>query len=231
MDKEAGKKSAALRAVEFVENGMTLGLGTGSTAEYFVDAIGGKVRSGWEIKGVATSHATAEQARSVGVNVIMPDETTVIDLAIDGTDEADPQLNLIKGGGGALLREKIVASAAEKFIIIADKSKRVSSLGAFPLPVEIEPYCWALTISTMRKLFHDNGFSDVEINLRGAAGAFTRSDGGHYIADCKLLKIENPQALDMALKSIPGVIETGLFCAMADTIIYGDENDVSVEDA
>lgn len=229
MDKEAGKKAAALRAVEFVDNGMTLGLGTGSTAEYFINAIGNKVRSGWEIKGVATSEATAAQARGVGVDLILPDETTEIDLAVDGTDEADPQLNLIKGGGGALLREKIVARAAKKFIVIADKSKRVTSIGAFPLPVEIDPYCWALTISGIRETFRDAGFGDAEIQMRAFQGNFTRSDGGHYIADCKLLKIEDPATLDAALKSIPGVIETGLFCAMADTIIYGDENGVSVE--
>ena len=127
MDKEAGKRLAAEEAAKHIERGMTLGLGTGSTAAYFVDIVGKLVSQGWDLRGVPTSEATREHAERLGVEIIEPDETTVIDLAVDGADEADPALNLIKGGGAALLREKIIAHAAKKFIVIADKTKRVAA--------------------------------------------------------------------------------------------------------
>lgn len=231
MNKDAGKKRAAEEAAKYVERGMTLGLGTGSTAAHFIDLLAPKIAEGWPLKGVPTSEETRRRAESIGVEIIIPDETTVIDLAVDGADEADPKLNLIKGGGGALLREKIVANAAKRFIVIADKSKRVATLGAFPLPVEIEPFGWALTVRNIRETLHMGGYEAAKLDLRGAQGNFSKSDGGNFIVDCALGRIDDPAALDWALQAIPGVVETGLFCGLADMVIYGDESDVSVERA
>jgi len=229
MDKEAGKRLAAEQAATHVERGMTLGLGTGSTAKYFVEIMGARIKEGWALRGIPTSEETSRQAQAVGIELITPDETTIIDLAVDGADEADPQLNLIKGGGGALLREKIIASAARKFIVIADKSKRVVALGAFPLPVEIDPFAWALTVKRLREVLVEQGYQSPKLNLRAAEGAPIFSDGGNLIIDCALERIESPSLLDKSLAEIPGVVETGLFCDIADLIIYGDADGVSTE--
>ncbi len=229
MDKEAGKKRAAEEAATHVERGMTLGLGTGSTAKYFVEVMGARISEGWSLRGIPTSEVTRRQAEQVGIEIITPDETTIIDLAIDGTDEADPSLNLIKGGGGALLREKIIANAARKFIVIADKSKRVAALGAFPLPVEVEPFSWALTVSQLREVLTEYGYQNPVLKLRAAAGEAFNSDGGNLIIDCALGRIDNPANLDKSLVEIPGVIETGLFCGMTDLIIYGGGDGISTE--
>lgn len=228
MDKDAGKKRAAEEAAKHIERGMTLGLGTGSTAAHFVDIVGKRVSEGWDLRGVPTSEATRAHAERLGVEIIEPDETTVIDLAVDGADEADPSLNLIKGGGAALLREKIIAHAAKKFIVIADKSKRVAALGAFPLPVEISPFSWALTVAALRRVLTENGFENAPLELRARDGAPVKTDGGNLIIDCKLGRIENPAALETALAAIPGVLESGLFCGMADMVIYGDADGVSI---
>lgn len=228
MDKDRGKRLAAEEAAKHVERGMTLGLGTGSTAAHFVDIIGARVAEGWPLKGVPTSEATRRQAESLGIEIIEPDETTVIDLAVDGADEADPKLNLIKGGGAALLREKVVAYAAKKFIVIADKSKRVAALGAFPLPVEISPYGWALTVAAMRRTLAAEGFENAQLEVRSTDGVSVKTDGGNLIIDCALGRIEDPASLEKALNAIPGVLECGLFCGMTDMIIYGDENGASV---
>lgn len=229
MNKEAGKRAAALKAIDYVSPNMTLGLGTGSTAKYFVEALAPKINEGWCLKGVPTSDATDALARSIGIEIIVPDETTQIDLAVDGTDEADPDRNLIKGGGGALLREKIVASTAKKFVVIADKSKRVVQLGAFALPVEVDPFGWALTVAKMRTLFQQHGFNNPALELRALDGMPVKSDGNHLLIDCHLGAITDPAALDKLLTAIPGVIETGLFCKLADVIIYGDETGISVD--
>lgn len=228
MDKEAGKRLAAEEAAKHVERGMTLGLGTGSTARYFVDIMGKRVAEGWPLRGVPTSEETRKQAQNLGVEIIEPDETTIIDLAIDGADEADPELNLIKGGGAALLREKIVAHAANKFIVIADKSKRVATLGAFPLPVEISPFGWALTVSAIRRTLVAQGYDNPALELRAFDGLPVRTDGRNLIIDCKLARIENPAGLEQALNAIPGVLECGLFCGMADLVIYGDHDGISI---
>ncbi len=231
MDKEAGKKRAAAEAANYVERGMTLGLGTGSTAKYFIDIMGERIAEGWLLRGVPTSEATRSQAERAGIEIIEPDETTVIDIAVDGADEADPDLNLIKGGGGALLREKIVATAAKKFIVIADKSKRVAKLGVFPRPVEVEPFGWALTVANIRKVLDAAGFKNPKLELRAVEGAPFISDGGNLILDCALDRIEAPAALDKALRAIPGIIETGLFCGIADLAIYGDKDGVTTDKA
>jgi len=229
MDKDAGKRRAAEEAAKHVERGMTLGLGTGSTAAHFIDFVGARIAEGWPLRGVPTSEETRRQAENVGIEIIEPEETTSIDLAVDGADEVDTDFNLIKGGGGALLREKIVAGAAAKFIVIADKSKRVSHLGAFSLPVEIEPFGWALTVRRLRYVFQEFGFERPELTLRHVNGAAFKSNGDHFIVDCALRRIDDPAPLDAALNGIPGVIETGLFCGMSDMIIYGDEDGVVVE--
>ncbi|MCB2112024.1 MAG: ribose-5-phosphate isomerase RpiA [Parvularculaceae bacterium] len=214
------KKAAARAAAHYVETGMTLGLGTGSTAAHFVAAIGEKVRNGLEIKAVPTSEDTARKAIAAGIEIIEPDETTVIDLAVDGADEADGYRQLIKGGGGALLREKIVAAAAEKFVVIADASKRVAQLGAFALPVEIERFAFALTVRSVRETLAALGYVDRDMRLRaGPEGPSFLSDGGNYILDCRLERIDDATELDKALRAIPGVVETGLFIGLADEII------------
>jgi len=210
---------------------MTLGLGTGSTAAHFIDLLQPLMAEGYSLRGIPTSQASRRQAEAIGVEIIEPDETTQIDLAVDGADEVDPDLNLIKGGGGALLREKIVASAAKEFIVIADKSKRVAALGAFPLPVEIEPFGWALTVRRLREVFAEAGLMKANLELRPGNDTPFLTDGGNLIVDCALGRIDDPAALDHALTAIPGVIETGLFCGMTHMVIFGDEDGVSIVEA
>jgi len=231
MEKEAGKRLAAEEAAKHVTRGMTLGLGTGSTAAYFVDIVGKLVAEGWPLRGVPTSEATRLHAERLGVEIVEPDETTEIDLAVDGADEADPNLNLIKGGGAALLREKIIAHAAKKFIVIADKSKRVTALGAFPLPVEISPFSWALTVAAVRRTLAAQGFEHAKLEIRSRDGLPVKTDGGNLIIDCRLGRIEDPAALEQALAAIPGVLESGLFCGMTSLVIYGGEDGVSTQSA
>lgn len=231
MTTDAAKRAAAAEAVKLVERGMTLGLGTGSTAAHFVDLLKPLVEQGYDLRGVPTSMATRDQALSIGVDIIEPDETTTIDLAVDGADEADEDLNLIKGGGAALLREKIVAGAARNFVVIADASKRVTTLGAFALPVEIEPFGWAVTVRRLRETLTTLGFSTPKVALRAGPDGPVMSDGGHLIVDCALERIDAPLTVERALTLIPGVIETGLFCGMAHKIIYGEGNNVTVMDA
>ena len=214
------KENAARAALAEVRDGMTLGLGTGTTAAVFVRLLGQRPGAA-ELACVATSQETERQAREAGLSVVTPDETTVIDLAVDGADEAAPDGALIKGGGGALLREKIVAAAARRFVVIADASKRVSMLGAVPLPVEIEPFAWALTVRAVRETLRENGLGDPELALRPGGGGFAETDGGNLVLDCKLGRIEEPVLLDRRLTMIPGVVTTGLFTGLADTIYFG----------
>lgn len=229
MSADAYKKQAAEAAVEFVQPEMTLGLGTGSTAAHFIAAIGARVREGLFVRAVPTSEDTARKAAAAGIDLVEPDETTIIDLAVDGTDEVDGALCLIKGGGGALLREKIVANAASKFIVIADVSKKVAQLGRFPLPIEIDRYAFALTVRAVRETLSRFGHPRADIRLRaGAAGPQFMSDGGNFILDCALARIENAPALDAALKQIPGVVETGLFIGMADKVILAGAGGLEV---
>ncbi|HNR75662.1 MAG TPA: ribose-5-phosphate isomerase RpiA [Parvularculaceae bacterium] len=221
------KKAAALAAIGEVRPGMTLGLGTGSTAAHFIAALGEKACEGFGLRAVPTSEDTARKAAAVGIEIIEPDETTIIDLAVDGADEADGAKRLIKGGGGALLREKIVAAAARRFVVIADASKRVAELGAFPLPVEIDCFSYALTVRAVRETLASLGYAKPDIRLRaGPEGLSFLSDGGHYILDCRLGRIGAPEDLDKALKAVPGVIETGLFIGLADEVILAGPDGV-----
>lgn len=215
------KKAAAAEAAKRVDSGMTIGLGTGSTAAYLIALLGERVKSGLRINAAPTSEDTRAKAQAAGVALIEPDETTVIDMAIDGADEIDGRGDLIKGGGGALLREKIIAHAARRFIVIADASKRVAQLGAFPLPVEIARFAYGATVRVLRERLTSLKMTP-NITLRFKSGAPFVTDGGNYVVDCALGRIPDAAALDRALKEIPGVIETGLFAGLAhEAIVAG----------
>lgn len=214
MDAREMKIRAAATALEHVEDGMRLGIGTGSTAEEFVRLLAEKVAGGLRVEGVPTSERTARLCVELGVPLKSLDELPELDLTIDGADEIDPALNLIKGGGGALLREKIVASASARMIVIADESKIVDTLGAFPLPIEINPFGQAATRIAVEKLASRLGLSG-EMKLRASGDGLFSTDGGHLILDASFGRIPDAEALAGALNSIPGVVEHGLFINMA----------------
>lgn len=212
---EEMKKAAALKALELVQPGMKLGLGTGSTARHLVDGLGARVADGLEVICVPTSEATRIQAESLSIPLGDLGELKRLDLTIDGADEIDPNLRLIKGGGAALLREKIVAAASTRMVVIADDSKCVDPLGAFPLPVEVNPFAHAATADAISDVITNTGHrADIVLRMAGAEPLVT--DGGHYIYDCKLGEILSPEALALALNQIPGVVEHGLFIGLAD---------------
>lgn len=222
------KLQAAERALEFVEPGMKLGLGTGSTAAKFVDLLGAKVKAGLDVIGVPTSEATRAQAAALGIRLTTLEDDPLLDLTIDGADEIDDELRLIKGGGGALLREKIVAAASERMIVIADATKRVPVLGAYPLPVEVVRFGIAATRNMIEMLAADVGCTG-HIRLRmGLDGQPFVTDGGNYIFDCAFGRIEDADALDEALRRIPGVVEHGLFLDMADAAVIAGADGVQV---
>lgn len=217
------KKAAALAAVAHIKSGMKLGLGTGSTAKHFVDAVGDKVRQGWDLVCVPTSEATRKQAEDLGIKLTTLDETPVLDVTVDGADELDSELRLIKGGGGALLREKIVASSSRKMIVIADGSKKVDVLGKFPLPVEIVPFGLKATGGKIEQALAWSG-NKGPIMLRMRDGKPFITDNGNVILDCALGRIANAEKLAAALSSIPGVVDHGLFIGMASlALIAGDK--------
>ena len=211
----ASAKAAAGRAAAgLVEDGMRLGLGTGSTAEAMLYALAERVAGGLPVVGVPTSERTALLARELSIPLSAPDETPELDLAIDGADEIDPGFALIKGGGGALFREKIVAAAAARFVVIADAAKRVAALGAFPLPVEVTPFAVRPVARRLARL-------GCTVRLRtDSAGAFV-TDEGNRILDCAFGRIDDPAALAAALDGMVGVVEHGLFVGMADTALIG----------
>ncbi|MGO4388807.1 ribose-5-phosphate isomerase RpiA [Microvirga sp. 2YAF29] len=213
------KRAAAERAAELVTDGMRLGLGTGSTAAHFVTVIGERVRSGLKVVGVPTSEATRVQAQREGIPLATLDEMPELDLTVDGADELDDDLRLIKGGGGALLREKIVASASARMVVIVDGSKRVSKLGKFPLPIEVVPFGLTATERAIVKLLDSLSMTG-ELRLRMAGdGAPYVTDGGHFILDAHLDRIEKPNVLASTLNNIPGVVEHGLFIGLASGAI------------
>ena len=212
-DSERLKREAARRALDLVEPGMRLGLGTGSTARHFVDLLGEKVAAGLKVRCVATSEATLAQANGLGIPMTTLDDMPELDLTVDGADEIDPELRLIKGGGGALLREKIVAAASRSMAVIADSTKLVPRLGAFPLPVEVVPFGLAATRLHIRKTIGSLGLSGDPVLRRGQSPFVT--DGGHFILDCRIGAIPDPERLAAALSAIPGVVEHGLFIGYA----------------
>ncbi|PTN09737.1 ribose-5-phosphate isomerase RpiA [Mangrovibacterium marinum] len=206
------KQLVGEKATEYIKDGMIVGLGTGSTAVYAIQKIGQLVKDGLKIQAVPTSKATEQLARELNIPLLDIDQVRSIDLAIDGADEFDPQKNLIKGGGGALLREKIVASISKEFICIADLSKSSPVLGSYPLPVEVTPFASELTAYLLSKL----GCTPV---LRTVNGTPFITDNQNYIIDCKFEKIEDPATLTIKLNQIPGVVENGLFANMATRVI------------
>jgi ribose 5-phosphate isomerase A len=228
MNADAQKRAAAARAVEFVRPGMRLGLGTGSTARHFVELIGERVRAGLDIIAVPTSEATFADAKRCGIPLTTLDETPELDLTVDGADEIGPGLCLIKGGGGALLREKIVAAASARMIVIADHSKNVARLGQFPLPIEVTSF--GLT-STERALDKAIGAIQAPGRLtlrRGKDGHAFVTDGGHWILDAALGRIDDPVGLAHALSDVPGVMEHGLFIGLAQMAIIGGPDGVEI---
>lgn len=225
-DRDQRKREAAERALEWVKPGMKLGLGSGSTARFFVDCMGERVKAGLAVRCVATSEATAAQAKGLGIPLATLDELPELDLTVDGADEVDPKLRLIKGGGGALLREKIVASASRRMIVIADSAKRVAQLGAFPLPIEVVSFGLAATRRHIERAFKELGLAGT-IRLRGDSSPFV-TDGGHYILDCSLGAIAEPERLSAILSPIPGIVEHGLFIGLARAAIIAGAEGVEV---
>ncbi|MFQ3457538.1 ribose-5-phosphate isomerase RpiA [Bradyrhizobium sp. UFLA01-814] len=228
MDMDALKRQAAARALEEVRDGMKLGLGTGSTAKHFVELLGEKVRSGMKVIGVPTSEATRADAIRCGVPLTTLDEIDHLDLTIDGADEIDHALNLIKGGGGALLREKIVAAASDRMIVIADDSKWVDVLGRFPLPVEVIPFGLAATQAAMARAFSEAGVSGEMLVRKGKDGHVFVTDGGHWIVDAHLGRIGDPPRLAGLLSVIPGVVEHGLFIGLGSVAVLAGAQGIRV---
>ncbi|QQA44166.1 ribose-5-phosphate isomerase RpiA [Pelagovum pacificum] len=222
---DKAKFAAAKRATDFVEDGMRVGLGTGSTAAWLVKCLGELVREeGLKITGVPTSSRTAALARDVGIPVISLDEAKWLDLTIDGADEYDGNLNLIKGGGGALLQEKIVATASDQMVVIADVGKQVDTLGAFPLPVEVIPFGWQTTKVLVEETLIGLDVLGRTASIRMNGDHPYVTDEGNYILDLHLRRIGNPRQLSLVLNQIPGVVENGLFIDICDAVVigYGD---------
>lgn len=208
------KQAAAEKAVEFVKNGMIVGLGTGSTAFWATQKIAQRVSEGLTIRAVASSASTEALAGQLGIPLVPFSGIDHIDITIDGADEVDDQLNLIKGGGGALLREKILARNSSRFYVVVDDSKRVHRLGRFPLPVEIVPFASNLTIRRLQEL-------NCEPVVRMVKGSEFITDNGNLIADCSFKEIPDPKALQQRINLIPGVVENGLFVGMATAVVVG----------
>ena len=219
---DQAKFVAARRSVDFVEDGMKLGLGTGSTAAWMVRCLAERVRDeGLNVTCVATSARTADLAQGLGLKVVGLDETKWLDLTIDGADEFDQNLNLIKGGGAALLQEKIVATASDRMIVIADAAKEVAQLGAYPLPVEVIPFGWQTTKALIEETLFSLDVMNREVALRLAKDVPLITDEGHYILDLNLKRIGNPRQLALVLNQIPGVVENGLFIDICDVVVVG----------
>jgi ribose 5-phosphate isomerase A len=228
MNADTQKRAAAARAVEFVRPGMRLGLGTGSTAKHFVELVGERVRAGLDVVAVPTSQATRADAERCGITLTTLDETPELDLTVDGADEIAPDLSLIKGGGGALLREKIVAAASARMIVIADRSKWVDALGRFPLPIEVAPFGLGATRRAIEKTIAATQRPGPLTLRPGNDGHAFVTDGGHWIIDAALGRIEDPKALANALSGIPGVMEHGLFIGLAQIAILAGPDGITV---
>jgi ribose 5-phosphate isomerase A len=226
MDVESFKRAAATRAIDFVRPGMRLGLGTGSTAAHFIDLLSERVRAGLDVVAVPTSEVTRERATRGGITLATLDETLRLDLTIDGADEIAPDLTLIKGGGGALLHEKIVAAASAHMVVIADESKWVSVLGQFPLPIEISPFGAAAICRAVEAASADAGCPGPIALRKGGDGRPFLTDGGHWLLDARLQRIPEPAKLAARLAQVPGLMEHGLFIGLAQTAILAGPNGV-----
>ena len=220
------KGEAAEAALAMVEDGMRLGLGSGSTAEIFVERLAARVRSGLHIVGVPTSERTAKLCRELSVPLATLDDEPELDLTIDGTDEVDAALRLVKGGGGALLREKIVSTASRRMVVIADASKKVETLGAFPLPIEVNGFGLVATYLAIERAAGLLGLSGALVLRQKGDDAFV-TDGGHLIIDASFGRIPDSEALSAALHAIPGVVEHGLFLGLADTVLLAGADGVT----
>jgi len=220
MANDQEKEAAARASLRFVKDGQVVGLGTGSTAAYFIKLLGEEVKKGLRIRGIPTSVRSREQAISLGIPVITLDDCQKIDVTVDGADEVDPQLRLIKGGGGALLREKIVASATRQMIVVADASKQVERLGKFPLPVEVIRFAQALVAERISTL-------GAEVQLRrDAAGSVYVTDENNHILDCRFGEMQDPDGLARQLSEMPGVVEHGLFIGMASVVLFARGSEI-----
>ncbi|MEZ7813724.1 MAG: ribose-5-phosphate isomerase RpiA [Paracoccaceae bacterium] len=225
---EFAKLAAAKRAVDFVQDGMRLGLGTGSTAAWMIRALADRIRKeGLRVQCVPTSAGTAALARSLDVPIIPLDEAKWLDLTIDGADEFDPSFRLIKGGGAALLQEKIVAQASDKMIVITDPAKDVACLGAFPLPVEVIPFGYATSQRQIEVLLADLGIGERAVTLRNTEKVALRTDENNFILDLHLQSIPDAEALARGLNQIAGVVENGLFIGLCDCVIIGHSDGCS----
>jgi|SRR5215469_12297588 len=222
MSNEQEKELAGRAAAQLVHDGDIVGLGTGSTAYYAVIALGERVKAGLKILGIPTSDATAKLAGKLGIPLTTLEENPVLDIDIDGADEVDPQLRLIKGGGGALLREKIIASASRKFVVVTDSSKIVRTLGQFPLPVEIIDFARPILEKKIAALG-----ATVKLRLKSDGTPFV-TDEGHHILDSTFGKISNPPALARTLSELPGVVEHGLFIGLAKQVFVGRGSKVEI---
>lgn len=222
MEREDLKKQAGEKAVEYIKEGMIVGLGTGSTVEYSLKKLGKLVRDGLKIKGIPTSIHTQRIAKKEKIPLTTLEENPVIDLTIDGADEVDSDLNLIKGGGGALVREKIIAFNSKKVIIVIDDSKIVKALGIdFPLPVEVVKFGWTSTKKTLEKIG-----CNVELR-RVMENEPYITDNSNYILDCEFERIVEPEQLEIDINNIPGVVDNGLFIGLADEVIVGGKQGIS----
>jgi ribose 5-phosphate isomerase A len=220
MASDQEKEAAARVSLKFVRDGNIVGLGTGSTAAFFVKLLAEKVKAGMKIRGIPTSTRTAELAKSLGVPLATLDEFQQIDVTVDGADEFDPKLNLIKGGGGALLREKIIASASKQVVIVTDSSKQVPALGHFPLPVEVIPFAQALVAKKISALG-----ATVKVRPSAAGGPYVTDESNH-ILDCSFGQIPDPPALARQLSDIPGIVEHGLFINLASVVLLAKGSEV-----
>jgi ribose 5-phosphate isomerase A len=223
-DQDKAKKQAAERALEAVSSGQVIGLGTGSTAKFAIEGLGRRIKEGLSIKGVPTSTATERMAVELGIPLVGLNEAGVIDVTIDGADEVDPDFNMIKGGGGALTREKLVAQSSKRRIMLIDESKLVARLGqSRPLPVEVLQFAWTLSARRLSDL-------GCVPSLRQQGEKPFVTDNGNHILDCEFGPIEDAPALESKIKLLPGVIECGLFIGIADTLIIGFDNRVEVRE-
>ncbi|MEG6510013.1 ribose-5-phosphate isomerase RpiA [Methyloligella sp. 2.7D] len=223
MNADELKEKAALRALDLVRDGMRLGLGTGSTAAFFVKALAGRVADGLNVLCVPTSEETRALAASLDIPLSTLDEIPQLDLTVDGADEIDDQLRLVKGGGGALLHEKIVATASARMVVIADEGKLVKTLGKFPLPVEVVPFGLRATQGLIAAMALETGCEgDVVLRKKGEEPFVT--DEGNFILDCHFGQIPEPEVLHFAIKRLPGVVEIGLFLGIADAAILAGQD-------
>ena len=229
MSEEKEKKNAAGAALGYLEDGLTIGLGTGSTVRFFLEMLGQEIADGLNLRGVPTSRQTELLAKSWQIPLVPVEQVDRIHLTVDGADEIDRDGNLIKGGGGALLREKIIANASDQFIVIADPSKQVETLGEFPLPVEVSSFGFTITAKKIYDVLTQHGIDNPQVKQRfDDMGDPFVSDGGNFVLDCHCERIESADVLGKILASIPGVIEHGLFLDLTRTVIIGNETGTKI---